>query len=50
MKMLVLGATGRTGLEIVRQAIDHNHSVTTFVRSPGRRTRLDDGTSAGTHK
>jgi putative NADH-flavin reductase len=34
MKLVVLGATGGTGLQIVRQAIDHGHSVTAFVRSP----------------
>ena len=36
MKLVVLGATGGTGLEIVRQAIERRHSVTTFVRSPER--------------
>src|SRR5258705_8713895 len=36
MKLVVLGATGATGLEIVRQAIEHGHSVTAFVRSPER--------------
>lgn len=36
MKLLVLGATGGTGLEVVRQAIDRGHSVTAFVRSAGR--------------
>src|SRR3981189_1127228 len=36
MKLLVLGATGGTGLEIVRQAIGRSHSVTAFVRSPER--------------
>ena len=36
MKLLVLGATGGTGLEIVRKAIEHDHSVTAFVRSPER--------------
>jgi putative NADH-flavin reductase len=36
MKLLVLGATGGTGLEIVRQAIDRGHSVTALVRSPER--------------
>ena len=36
MKLVVLGATGGTGLEIVRQAADHGHSVTAFVRSPDR--------------
>ena len=36
MKLVVLGATGSTGLEIVRQAVGHGHSVTAFVRSPER--------------
>jgi len=36
MKLLVLGATGGTGQEIVRQAIERGHSVTAFVRSPDR--------------
>ena len=36
MKLVVLGATGGTGLEIIRQAIEHGHAVTAFVRSPQR--------------
>ena len=36
MKLVVLGATGGTGMEIVRQAIEHGHSVTAFVRSADR--------------
>jgi putative NADH-flavin reductase len=36
MKLVVLGATGGTGLEIVRRAIEHGHAVTAFVRSPER--------------
>jgi putative NADH-flavin reductase len=36
MKLVVLGATGGTGLEILRQAIEHGHSVTALVRSPER--------------
>src|SRR5712664_3788166 len=36
MKLVVLGATGGTGLEIVRRAIEHGHSVTAFARSPER--------------
>ena len=36
MNLVVLGATGSTGLEIVRQAIEYGHSVTAFVRSPER--------------
>src|SRR5438270_10795739 len=34
MKIVVLGATGGTGQEIVRQAIECGHSVTALVRSP----------------
>ena len=34
MKLVVLGATGGTGLELVRQAIERGHSVTALVRSP----------------
>jgi putative NADH-flavin reductase len=34
MKVVVLGATGGTGLEIVRQAMERGHSVTALVRSP----------------
>ena len=34
MKLVVLGATGGIGLEIVRQAIELGHSVTAIVRSP----------------
>ncbi len=36
MKFVVLGATGATGLEIVRQAIDRGHQVTALVRAPER--------------
>jgi putative NADH-flavin reductase len=34
MKLFVIGATGRTGHEIVRQALARGHHVTAFVRSP----------------
>jgi putative NADH-flavin reductase len=33
MKLVVLGATGATGMEIVRQAVERGHSVTALVRS-----------------
>jgi putative NADH-flavin reductase len=36
MKVLVLGATGATGLEIVRLATERGHSVTAFARSSER--------------
>jgi len=42
MKLLILGATGGIGLEIVRQAIERGHSVTAFVRSPERLSPFQD--------
>lgn len=36
MKLLILGATGRTGLNIVSQAIERGHLVTALVRTPER--------------
>src|SRR5438874_9298934 len=36
MNLVVLGATGATGQEIVRQAVERGHSVTALVRSPER--------------
>jgi len=36
MNLLILGATGGVGYELVRQAPDHGHTVTAFVRSPER--------------
>lgn len=42
MRLVVLGATGGTGLQIVRQALDRGHSVTAFVRSPERLRRFAD--------
>lgn len=34
MRLVILGASGGTGLEIVRQAVAQHHQVTAFVRSP----------------
>jgi putative NADH-flavin reductase len=33
MRLLVVGANGRTGRLLVRRALDHGHDVTAFVRS-----------------
>jgi putative NADH-flavin reductase len=38
MRVLILGATGATGLEVVRQALAQELFVTAFVRNPARLT------------
>ena len=39
MKILVMGASGKTGHEVVRQALAAGHEVTAFVRDPSRLER-----------
>jgi putative NADH-flavin reductase len=34
MRLLIIGATGGTGLQVTRQAVEGRHHVTAFVRSP----------------
>jgi putative NADH-flavin reductase len=41
MKILVIGATGRTGQELVTQALGQGHVVTAFARNPADVTRQD---------
>ncbi len=36
MKIIVFGATGGTGREIVRQALERGHDVTAFARNPAK--------------
>jgi putative NADH-flavin reductase len=36
MKLLILGATGGIGIELVRQALGRGHRITAFVRTPDR--------------
>ncbi len=42
MKLAIFGATGKTGFELVKQALDQGHVVTAFVRDPARLTIKDD--------
>jgi putative NADH-flavin reductase len=43
MQLFVLGATGRTGVELIDLALGRAHRVTAFVRSPQKMTRRDGG-------
>lgn len=45
MKILVLGASGLTGREIVKQALAQNHQVTAFVRTPEKFGLKDENLS-----
>lgn len=36
MDLLIFGASGRTGHNVVQQALDHGHNVTAFVRNPSK--------------
>ncbi len=38
MKLLIFGATGGTGRQIVEQALQQGHEVTAFVRNPAKMT------------
>lgn len=42
MKLIVFGATGKTGLEIVKQSLAQEYEVTAFVRSPSKMTLEND--------
>jgi putative NADH-flavin reductase len=41
LRLFVLGATGHIGAQVVDIALARGHSVTAFVRSPGKITRKD---------
>ena len=43
MKLLVLGATGGTGREVISQVLEQGHDVTAFVRDPGKMTSTQGG-------
>lgn len=42
MRLLIFGATGGTGRELVRQALERGHSVTAFARDAAALDRRDD--------
>jgi len=42
MKLVILGATGRTGIEAVKQALADDHTVTAVVRNPAKITLAHD--------
>src|ERR1700730_17423920 len=41
MRILIFGATGGTGRELVAQALQRDHNVTAFVRTPGKLTTVN---------
>jgi len=41
MKLLVLGATGPTGLQVVHQALAQGHEISAFVRDPAKLPAAD---------
>ena len=43
MKLATFGATGKTGLEVVKQSLEKGHQVTAFVRDPSRMPVEHDG-------
>jgi putative NADH-flavin reductase len=43
MRLIVFGASGRTGLYLVQQALDAGHEVRAFVRTPAKMTLRHDG-------
>jgi putative NADH-flavin reductase len=47
MNILVLGASGKTGREVVAQAVSAGHAVTAFVRDPEKLDRDDVAIAAG---
>ena len=40
MKILVLGASGRTGSIFTRKALEEGHTVTAYVRNPDKTVEL----------
>ena len=47
MNILILGASGKTGREVVAQAVAAGHTVTAFVRDPAKLERDDVAVAVG---
>lgn len=47
MKILILGASGKTGREVVARAVATGHTVTGFVRDPAKLERDDVAVAVG---
>ncbi|HEX5652189.1 MAG TPA: NAD(P)H-binding protein, partial [Chitinophagaceae bacterium] len=44
MKLVVFGATGSIGIQLVKKALEQGHQVTAFTRSP---EKLESFTTSG---
>ena len=42
MKLIIFGATGRVGSQLVSQALSQGHTVTAFVRDPQKLKTISD--------
>ena len=47
LKVVIFGATGGTGIQLVKQALDAGHHVTVYVRNPDK---LNEITNANLEK
>ncbi|MFZ9387969.1 MAG: NAD(P)-dependent oxidoreductase [Chitinophagaceae bacterium] len=41
MKLLIIGGTGKTGQELIKQALERGHTLTVLVRSPEKIKSMD---------
>ena len=48
MKILLLGATGRTGIQIIEEAMERGHSISAIARDPAKLEAYDISITKGT--
>ena len=48
MKILVLGATGRTGKHVIEEALKKGHKIVAVARDPGKLKKYDISVIKGT--